>query len=254
MSFRMSITSLVLGLSLASFSNTVKAQEYGDFSDFALDPVLLDQEANEIFGRFFQNSILIGTGIFMGDLGKAHSAGFLIGMRFVFYFDKVWALEMQAAYGKAQGLYDEKNTNVEGVEIQFNTNMIPFHVGFRYGFDQSQMPRGFSTMNPYLSIGGELMFRSERVVGSSKVAPLNSDLQTRYAEDAINNSTALGFNIGGGLEFDVYKNRMLLGFDVRYHVMFWPDAQVQIGNPEGETALERSGGFLTILGSFTYNY
>jgi opacity protein-like surface antigen len=255
---------LIWTLSLFSLFNSilqspeVQAQEYGDFSDFASDPVLLDQEANAIFGRFFQNSILLGTGIFGGDLGKANSAGFLLGMRFVFYFDKVWGIELQAGYGKSQGIYDERNTMTTGVDVQFNTNMIPFHVGFRYGFDQSQMPRGFSTMNPYLSMGGELMYRSERIVGSPTVSGLSPELQTKYGAGAINNTNALGFNLGGGLEFDVYKNRMLLGFDIRYHFLFWPDAQVRIGDPSttgSEAApLERNGGFFTILGSLTYNY
>jgi opacity protein-like surface antigen len=239
-------------------SPEVQAQDYSDFSDFSSDPVLLDQEANTIFGRFFQNSILVGTGIFDGDLGKAHSAGFLLGMRFVFYFDKVWGIELQAGYGQSQGIYDERNTKTTGVDVQFNTNVIPLHVGFRYGFDQSQMPRGFSTMNPYLSMGGELMYRSERIVGNPTVSGLNPELQTKYGAGAINNTNALGFNLGGGLEFDVYKNRMLLGFDIRYHFLFWPDAHVRIGDPSttnSEAApLERNGGFLTILGSLTYNY
>lgn len=252
--------SLVLLGGISLFSLKTEAQDYSDFSDFAADPVLLDQEANELFGRFFQNSILVGTGIFTGDLGKANSAGFLIGMRFVFYFDKVWGLEMQAAYGKSQGVYDERNTNASAVNLTLNTNIIPFHVGFRYGFDQSQLPRGFSTMNPYLALGGELMFRSERVVGTPNLpdGSVSTDIQDRYGEGAINNSNAIGFNVGGGVEFDVYKNRMLLGFDIRYHFMFWPDAQLRFGDPTttGSTAapLERSGGFLTILGSLTYNY
>ncbi len=256
-SSRTLLTSILL-LSLLTTSKELRAQSYDDYSDFAADPVLLDNEASAIFGRFFQNTLLVGTGVFTGDLGAANAAGFMLGMRFVFYFDKVWGIELGASYGKHSTLYDERNTGTTGIDLLMNTHLIPFNLGIRYGFDQDSLPRGFATMNPYLALAGELMYRSERVVGTPTVTGLTGEALTRYRDNDIINSNALGFNVGGGIEFDVYKNRLLLGFDLRYHVIFWGDAQLRMGDPTSSGSekepLERSGGFITILGSLTYNY
>jgi opacity protein-like surface antigen len=244
---------------LALASPTLQAQSYDDYSDFAADPVLLDNEASDVFGRFFQNSLLLGTNVYTGGLGAANSAGFMIGMRFVFYFDKVWGVELGANYGKSSTVYNDRNTNTDGIDLLMNTHVIPFNLGLRYGFDQASLPRGFATMNPYLALAGELIYRSERVIGTPTTTGLEGDA-LKFRDNDIVNTNAIGFNVGGGIEFDVYKNRMLLGFDLRYHVIFWPDSQIKVGNPEQATdgttptPLTRGGGYITILGSLTYNY
>jgi len=245
--------------STALIAPKTHAQAYDDYSDFAADPVLLDNEASELFGRFFQNSILIGTGVFTGDLGAANSAGFQLGMRFVFYFDKVWGIELGTGYGRHSTLYDFRNTHTEQVEVAMTTHLIPFHLGMRYGFDPETLPRGFATMNPYLAAGAEIIYRSERVIGEPTTEGMTADAQTKFGDFDRINSNALAVNFGGGIEFDVYKNRMLLGFDMRYHVVFWPDAQMKLADPpsttsDTQTALTRSGGYITVMGSLTYNY
>ncbi|MEO5668291.1 MAG: hypothetical protein ABIR96_09550 [Bdellovibrionota bacterium] len=256
---RKSLFALALS-TVAIHSSSAKAQAYDDYSDFASDPALLDNEASDIFGRFFQNTLLVGTNVYTGGLGAANSAGFMIGMRFIFYFDKVWGVEIGAAYARNATLYDERNTHDSGVNILMNTHQIPFNLGMRYGFDQDSLPRGFATMNPYLAAAGELMYRSERVIGTPTTTGLTGDALTKFRDNDIINTNAIGFNVGGGIEFDVYKNRMLLGFDLRYHVIFWPDAQMKIGTPAADAsgttpaALTRGGGYLTVLGSLTYNY
>lgn len=248
---------LLLGAALLA-SSGLFAQTYDDYSDFAADPVLLDDEASDIFGRYFQNTLLLGTTVFTGGLGDANSAGFLIGMRFVFYFDKVWGVEIGAGYAKHATVYNDRNTNTDGIDILMNTHLIPFNLGIRYGFDQDSLPRGFTTMNPYIAAAGELIYRSERVIGEPTTTGLEGDALTKFRDNDIINSNAIGVNFGGGIEFDVYKNRMLLGFDLRYHVIFWPDASMKVGNPTSsgstEAALTRGGGYISILGSLTYNY
>lgn len=250
--FLISACFLVFSLAISTDSN---AQSFDDYSDFASDPILMDEESKRVFGRFFQNNFLVGTGVFTGDLGAANSAGFMIGMRFVFFFDRIWAIEMGAGYGKHKTLYDENNTNNSGVNLSMNTHLIPFGLGFRFGFDQEALPQGIAAMNPYLAAGGELMFRSERVIGTPTVSGLSSEAQA-YATNDIINSTAMGLVLGGGFEFDVYKNQVLLGLDLRYHWIFWNDAGIRMAesNDSNVDSLERNGAFLSILGSFTYNY
>jgi opacity protein-like surface antigen len=254
------LATLMLSLGIASVAPSALAQSYDDYSDFAADPVLLDEEASEVFGRFFQNQLLVGTSVFTGGLGAANSAGFLLGTRFVFFFDKVWAVELGAAYGRHSTSYNPRNTNVDDIDILMTTHTIPFTLGMRYGFDQAQLPRGFATMNPYLAAGGELIYRSERTIGTPTTTGLPDEAK-KFQQNDINNSNALGLNVGGGIEFDVYKNRMLLGFDLRYHLIFWPDASIRMGIPDQADSsgkipapLTRGGGYISVQGTLTYNY
>jgi len=251
--------SLFLLSSLMLTSHEVKAQAYDDYSSFAADPTELDEEATRIFGRFFQNNFFLGTGIFTGDLGAANSAGFMIGMRFVFFFDRVWAIELGGAYAKHNTTYNSNNTNntANGIDLIMNTHLLPFSVGFRYGFDQDALPQGFATMNPYLVAAGELMYRSERIIGDSTTTGLNTEAQ-KFADNDIINTTAIGINLGAGVEFDVYKNQILVGFDLRYHMIFWPDANIRMSKAnelaDGATNLTRGGSYISLLGTVTYNY
>lgn len=237
------------------FAENAKAQSFDDYSDFAADPILMDEESKRVFGRFFQNNFLVGTGVFTGDLGTANSAGFMIGMRFVFFFDRIWAIEMGAGYGKHKTLYDQNNTNNAGVNLSMNTHLLPFSLGFRFGFDQEALPQGIAAMNPYLAAGGELMYRSERVNGTPQTDGLSAEAQ-KFVDNDIINSTAMGLVFGGGFEFDVYKNQVLLGLDLRYHWIFWNDSGIRMAESSaaGVDDLERNGAYLSILGSFTYNY
>ena len=71
---------------------------YDDLDQFTSEPVDLDREFSEYFGRFFQMNFLVGTQVFTGGTGDTLGAGFLGGVRFVFYFDKFWADELGGMY------------------------------------------------------------------------------------------------------------------------------------------------------------
>src|SRR5689334_4231588 len=63
---------------------------YDDYGSFSTDPADLDTEVSDLFGRYFESQVHLGTAILTGDLGKAYSAGVLAGLRFMFYFDRIW--------------------------------------------------------------------------------------------------------------------------------------------------------------------
>ena len=236
----------------AQAQSTLDSSIYDDYSAFDSDPVQLDEEVSRYFGRFFQTNFLLGTGLFTGELGKSNSAGFNMGLRFVFFFDKMWAGELGAAYYGHNTFYNRENTGVANVDISINTVMLPITLGLRYGFDRDNLPRGIALMNPYLAVAGEIIFRTEGVKGNPTLGGLTSELQAKFAPGSTINTTGAGFNLGGGFEFDVYKNKVFMGLDVRYHMIFWPDADIFVGN--STTGLGRSGHYITVMGMATYNY
>ena len=232
----------------SSSSDSAFTGDYEDYQAFETDPIELDQEVNELFGRFFQSSMLLGTGIFTGGLGRANTAGFDIGMRFVYYFDRVWAAELSGSWIRHNTFYNKNNTDISNVDIRITTTLIPVQLGIRYAFDVKKLPRSIALMNPYLAGNAELIFRSEAIQGTPDTSGLSPGLQSKYASGAINNSQAYGINLGGGMEFDVYRSRLYLGLDVRYHMIFWSDSEDIIG------AIDRRGHYVTVLGALTYNY
>lgn len=225
---------------------------YEDYGTFSTDPVELDNEVSELFGRFFQNSFRVGTNILTGGLGQAYAAGILLDFKFIFFFDKIWAGEIGAGWAQHSGIYNSTNTKVSNISIRQKMALVPIQIGIRYGFDQELLPRGFAVMNPYLSANAEVIFRSEAVLGTPNttgVASTNgSALAAKFVQGAINTSRGVGVNFGGGMEFDVYRKKLYMGLDLRYHLLFWSDADVLIGK------LERRGNAVSILGALTYNY
>ena len=224
---------------------------YDDYSTFTVDPEELDREAIDIFGRHFQMNFSLGSAVALGNLGRAYAAGINGNLRFVFYFDRIWAVELSGGFIRSNGLYDDAGvglTTTNTVNVQLQQTIIPVSGGVRYGFDLQNLPRGFATLNPYLSVNAASYFRQEKVIGEPVTVGLSSDLQGKFVADNVLRTTAFGFNLGGGLEFDVYKRRLFMGVDLRYHTVFWPDATVAVGE------IDRSGNFVTILGTATYSY
>jgi len=227
---------------------------YDDFGNFATDPVDLDNETSAMFGRFFQTNFHLGTGIHTGEIGKAYAAGFLVGLKFIFYFDRVFAAELGAGYGQNIGFYNnlitnpDQNQNILDIEISTRMNLIPLYLGLRYAFNQDTLTRGFSMMNPYISANGEIIFRNEVVQGNSVVAGLDPSLQADFSAGGISAASALGVNFGGGFEFDVYRKKIFMGIDLRYHILMWSNSNQFFG------ALGRGGNYLSVLGTVSYSY
>jgi opacity protein-like surface antigen len=240
--------SLLLSQQAQAQQEGIQSNIYDDYSAFESDPVQLDEEVSRYFGRFFQTNFLFGTGLYTGSLGKSNSAGFDLGLKFVFYFDKLWGGELGIGYYTHKSFYNLDNTGVSGIDISLDTVMIPISLGLRYAFDRDNLPRGISLMNPYLALNGEIVFRSEAVKGAVDTTGADTTVQDKFQPGSVTSTTAFGANFGGGVEFDVYKNKVFLGIDLRFHLLFWPDADALVGN------LGRDGNYFTILGMLSYNY
>lgn len=239
-----SLVSLSSVNSWAQFDN----ETYEDYGAFATDPVELDKEVRDLMGRYFQMNFHLGTGIYTGGLGKAHSAGFLAGLRFILYFDRVWGVELSGGYGKNTAVYNESSTNQENIDFKQSTTLIPMSLGLRYGFDAKNLPRGLSMMNPYITVGPEIFFRTESIKDVTDTTGLDTSRRSKTTEGAVNSSTGWAVFLGAGMEFDVYKEQVFLGVDTRYHIAYWSDGSDTIGDTG------RAGHFVTLLLHATYNY
>lgn len=240
----------ILSLALLCFHQEARAQNvdyYDDYSSFSQDFEELDDESRAIFGKFFQTALYAGTGIFTGELGQANTAGLNVGIRFIYYFDPMWAAEIGGFWAQHTTYYNSKNTG-SAVDLLMKTRLMPVEGGLRFAFDTQSMPRGLAQANPYLAVGGVLMFRQESVSGNVTNTGLDATAASKYSNGAIVGSTNFGVQFGAGAEFDVYKSRGFIGLDLRYNMMFWSDSSSFIGQ------LGRQGSYFTVMGSGSYAY
>ena len=234
-------------LSGTCFAQQTSFGGYDDYGTFSADPMELDTEASNLFGRFFQTNFYLGTQILTGELGTAYSAGLLAGLKFIFYFDRIWAAELGVGFGQSSGYYNTLNTG-QNIDLRLVMTMLPVHFGIRYGFDQGRLTRGMATLNPFVSVNGALMYRTEKVAGNPTIDGLDSTLQALYGPGGIVGNTGFAINFGGGVEFNVYQKRLFLGVDLRYHIIFWSNANEFFGD------LGRQGNMISLLGTASYNY
>jgi hypothetical protein len=221
---------------------------YDDYQSFSSDPVELDEEVHELFGRYFHTVFGVGSMVPTGDLGAAYSAGYYFNLKFVLYMDRLWALEASAGMARLVGLYNETNTGKPAVNIDIAQTLIPFMFGFRYGFQMDALPKGIAMMHPYVSVGPGVFMRNEQVQNSVDVSGLEPDEQKRFTAQSVRNTTGYVFHAGGGVEFDVYRQNLYAGIETRYYATFWSDGDDFVGN------LGRKGHMFSLQATLNHNF
>ena len=233
---------------IPAFGQEYDPGENDDYGVFATDPLEIDREVKDLYGRYFQTTFGIGSLMPTGDLGAIYSPGYILNLKFILYLDRVWAWEIAGGFSKLSGAYTDANTNRVGVDIKLNQTIIPFETGVRYGFDLDALPQFIAMMNPYISAGPGVAFRSESTVGTPTTTGLETEEANLFLKSSTRNTTGWILHAGTGLEFNILESKILVGFDARYHAVIWSDSALFVGDAG------RKGHFLTIMGTMTYNY
>jgi hypothetical protein len=198
-----------------------------------------EKEDKEFFhlGRYLMLGVDTGLAIFTGGLGRSVNPGFFVGLKLQYFFDRQICLELAGHYSNHLDQLRPDANN--GADI--DTNMIPITMGFRFYFDTRNAPKAIAIANPYLAAGGGVYLRSLSVIQSQG----NIQLPTT-------SSTSFGAYGGGGVEFSVYHRHIYLGIDLRYHYIFFPDADSTFGG--SLQSGDRSGQYFTSALSISYNF
>lgn len=180
----------------------------------------------------------VGAGVFTGGLGQTNATGAYFGARLVYFFDDHLALEFAVHYAHDVDTISPPNTTNY---TQIDTQVIPITVGLRYSiFDGKASKRAIVRCNPYL-IGGPGVYLRQQ-----------SQIQHSGIDFTPGSPTSFGVFAGGGVEFAVYDRSLFLGVDLRYHLVFWSDADDTMGNLLKAGA--RSGGYFTPVATLTYSF
>ena len=203
-----------------------------------------DEKADKEFfhlGRFLMFGADMGAGIFTFGLGRSAGSGVLSGARLVYFFDQHIGFEAAVHYAFHT---DIVQTTGGGTAI-LDTQIIPVTGSIRFYFDTKNTPRSISIANPYA------VFGAGNYVRTIKNGPNSNFIQT---EELTYN---FGLNLGGGLEFNIYRRHIFLGVDVRYHWIWFQDEENGIVANSGLKLVSpdnRSGDYISGLITLSYSF
>jgi hypothetical protein len=244
--FNVLLVALVFGAFTSSRPAFAESQQndYKGITDPFGDPATYEfaedeKEDKEFFhlGRFLMFGLDVGAGIYTGGLGSSNSPGLLIGAHLIYFFDRAIALEAAGHYS-----FDVDSVRYPtGGSTDIDTGLIPLNLGFRYYFDTQNAPKAIAVANPYLSLGGGIYLRSQKVTFSD--VPFDTSTTT---------TGNFGAYAGAGVQFLIYRRHIYLGIDLRYHLVFFNDESSTFSNRLSSGA--RGGDFFTSAASITYSF
>lgn len=230
---------LMTSLTLAAQSAQAQFLDSGDdsydpFVDYSEFEDAAAEEADINFfrhGRFVTMGFGVGMRSFTGNLGQIYSSNANYGLFLSYFFDMRFALQFGYVTGEHRANFplDEP--------VIGNVSLSRTYFNLKYYMNPQNMTRGLGALNPYI-IGG--ISNHNRVY-------------TLQGFDGFSSDAATGFDIGGGIEVPLMRNKMFLGIQGLYQVVTFKDENVEFrrpGDAEGSGVFP-SGDmieFKTILG------
>jgi hypothetical protein len=115
--------------------------------------------------------------------------------------------------------------------------------GVKYFFNTQNVTRGLAAVNPYILVGFSQIYREQRLDGSAG-----------HSKDS-----AMGFDVGFGIEFPMMRNKMYFGFEVDYQYVNFPNEnnEIALADSDGQpvdTNLYPRGDVVKVLGLVGVNF
>lgn len=245
------LLSLIVGLSMTTFSSPTLAQDdasvseddsFDPFADFSEFEASADEEADIFFfknGRFFNLALILGGRMFTQTLGKLVKPAPAFGLYIAYFFDIRSAI--QISYMNSNHKYTLDSTaDYEGYTA--NVSMSAFAAHYKYYFNTQNITRGFADLNPYLIGGFSVNYRTISIIGT---------------EDILVKSNPTGVEAGFGLEVPFARNKMYLGIQALYHYVAFPDENSEIltgNNGNDRTGIFPKGDFVSAFLALGVNF
>lgn len=210
-------------------------EAYDPFADFSEFDNAAEEEADINFflnGRFFTLGILVGLRGYTQSLATIYSPAVTFGLFISYFFDLRFALQVGYLSSSHNLQILEANPTING-----NVSFSSFAIDLKYYWNTQNVTRGLAELNPYI------------VGGFSQ----NSRTVTVSGEVAFSKDSAFGFDIGGGLEIPLLRNKMYVGIQATYQLVSFEDENSEVidseSNPTGVFPRGDTYNVLAILGA-----
>ena len=190
------------GLLLAQMNPDEAFDPFADYSEF---DEASDEEADVNFfknGRFFTIGLAGGLRNFTGNYARAYGGSPTFGIFLSYFFDLKFALQMGFMTGD-HGVNFETNVSKYTGTVSFTT----MNFDLKYYLNTQNVTRGLADLNPYALVGLAQFYRTYTI----------STIEG-FARD-----TALGVNLGAGLEIPLMRKKAFLGFQGTYRFVTFSD-------------------------------
>lgn len=214
------------GVLIAQFEGDDAYDPFADYSEFEESA---EEEADINFfrnGRFFTLGFIGGYRTFTDALGDIYSDGAAFGLFLSYFFDLRFAMQLQFLTG------DHKfGFNSNGVAARGNVSLTNIGLNLKYYINTQNVTRGLAQFNPYIVGGFSQVYRTATATGV----------------DAFSKEGALGFDIGGGIEWPILRNKMYLGAQANYQLVTFKDENSEIIVNGTSTGIHPTGDVLYLL-------
>jgi len=216
-------------LLLAQYETSEDA--YDPFADYSEFEESADEEADINFfknGRFLTIGFLMGQRDYTDILANITTPALSFGASLSYFFDLRFAI--QATYLTGQHQYDFITPTLR-TQIKAASTLSTFSVALKYYLNTQDVTKGLANMNPYFFGGFSQVTRTA-----------SSGDQLNTAKE-----TAVGFDVGAGIEIPILQNSMYAGLQGGFHLINFKDEAVEIVVDTEDTDIFPKGDAYSIL-------
>lgn len=201
---------------------TLLAQSLGDdaydpFVDYSEFDENSEEEADINFfrnGRFFTLGFLMGYRMPTSGLAQVYQRTNTFGLFLNYFFDMRFSLQLSYVTGD----HGIRFNTVNDTSISGNSTWRSTGIDLKYYINTQNVTRGLAKLNPYFLAGFAQVTRTSFIDGESS-----------FGKD-----TAMGVNLGVGVEHPLLRNKMYLGGQLTYQMINFGDegSELILGNGE----------------------
>jgi len=212
---------------------------YDPFADYSEFEESMEEEEDI---NFFRNGRLLTIGFLVGNRGwtdtlnKIFTSSPTFGLFLAYFFDLRFA--MQIGYMTSDHMVHVPKTDVsDPINGAINISDISFN--FKYFLNTQNVTRGLADLNPYLIAGFSQIYRSYTFSGTNVTSK----------------DGAFAFNVGGGIEIPIMRNRMYFGVQGMYQLVNFPDeGREMVDEHDKRTGFFPRGDSWNVIGVLGTNF
>ncbi len=217
-----------------------EASGFGSYGAFSQAEEEEETSIFNEFGRFCGAEIGLGTMPALGNRGLLWQGGFpMFEFTIHYWFDFNYALNLSLLTARYyyESTIDTFNGTTNSTLSHVDISIFALGIGARYYIPTHDLTSTLTFAGPFLSLSGSVYFKTE----TSAAAGQNQD-----------NSSALGFAIGGGFEFPLKPKSSYVDLEAKVHFVNFLDSYQSTFQTVGITDL--SGFFLSIDGAILFTW
>jgi hypothetical protein len=211
---------------------------YDPFADYSEFEESMEEEEDI---NFFRNGRLLTLGFqggFRGwtqTLSSIYTSNISFGLFACYFFDLRFALQ----FGFTTSDHVIQVTSPATTAIRGTVGITDLSFNMKYYFNTQNVTRGLAELNPFVLGGFSQVYRTIVVTGNSN-----------FAKDS-----AFGFNLGGGIEVPMMRNKMFFGLQGLFqYLMFADENKIILDENDVKTGVSPVGDSFQITGVIGVNF